>query len=364
MNFMGKAWDRFRGSGDAAVTVPPMDGSLRPNTVLDDAGPGLFIHEPGNLTSDGKRIWFSSGPELHEYNPDDDSSKVVENYASRISCLASLNDGGLVVGLESGMITFWKGAMNGAVLKELNGVEIRCPVAMSVAADGAVILCLGSQQCGAEEWKHDLMSLHSSGSIWRINPADDDTKCLANGLAFPSGVVCLQDGSLAYSEAWRHRVVVLDSNGNRRVALAHIPGYPGEMRLDPLSGDLWMAIFAPRNQLVEFVLREKEYREEMMASVDPEHWIAPSYYPPRSYMEPLQGGALKQLGEMKAWAPSRSYGLVVRLNGDIQPVQSFHSRADGLRHGVVSCLPMRDNVLIASRGNNEVFKLKAGSIAP
>ena len=40
------------------------------------------------------------------------------------------------------------------------------------------------------------------------------------------------------------------------------------------------------------------------------------------------------MGVHKAWSPSRSYGLVVRLDAQMTPLFSLHSRANGHRHGV------------------------------
>ncbi len=337
-----------------------MDGALRPNTKLEDAPGGLDISSPDNLTSDGERIWFSSGAALREYDPAGPSSRIVKTFPGAVSCLASLNDGGLLVGLNDGSTTILGGTYDGLVLAELDGRLNRCPVAASIAPDGAILLCLGSRQYDPSQWKRDLMSGQSTGSIWRIDLARKQARCLLDGLAYPTGIVCLEDGSVLFAEGWRHRLVAMDAKGNREIALGDLPGYPAKLCRDPVSGDIWMPVFAPRSQLVEFVLREKDYRRDMMAELDPEFWIAPSLHPPHSYREPLQGGALKQLGEMKAWAPSHSYGLVVRLGKDHQPAESLHSRANGRRHGIVSCLRFGDSLLLASRGNNEIFSVKLG----
>lgn len=362
MNFIATAWDRFRGNGNFAITVPPMDGILRPNTLLEDADCVLNVEDPDNLVFDQGKILFSSKAELHELIFEKRTSRLVESFPSKITCLAAIGEGRFVVGLESGKVQVWngKGAAAGLVLDELDGRPIRCPTAVTVARDGSILLCLGSQECGVDEWRRDLMSLNSSGSIWKIFPETGERQCLADDLAFPCGIVDLGDAGFAYSEAWRSRLMVRGSNGIERTALADVPGYPGRLHMDADIGNIWMAVFAPRNQLVEFVLREKDYRMEMIDKINPDYWIAPTFYPPRTYREPLQGGALKQLGELKDWAPSRSYGLVVKLNKTLQPIQSFHSRAGGSRHGIVSCLNVGNEVLGASRGNNEIFKFDPG----
>ncbi len=63
--------DIFRGK---AVTVPPMDGALKPNTALDDAPAAVEIEAPDNLCSDGERLLFSSGSTICAWQ----SSKLQE----------------------------------------------------------------------------------------------------------------------------------------------------------------------------------------------------------------------------------------------------------------------------------------------
>ena len=123
------------------------------------------------------------------------------------------------------------------------------------------------------------------------------------------------------------------------------------------GGGYWLAVFAPRSQLIEFVLRERDFRTCMMDEVDEGLWIAPTLEPTQTFLEPLQGGALKHLGILKPWAPTRSFGLVVRLDEDFQPLFSMHSRADGRRHGITSCLEIDGRLLTTSRGGNVIVSL-------
>ena len=92
----------------------------------------------------------------------------------------------------------------------------------------------------------------------------------------------------------------------------------------------------------------------MIAEVDPDFWIAPSLSSGKSFKEPLQAGGVIRLGVHKPWAPTRSYGLVIRLDREFQPVWSLHSRADGLRHGVTSVIEAEGRLLAASKGRGEI----------
>ena len=64
----------------------------------------------------------------------------------------------------------------------------------------------------------------------------------------------------------------------------------------------------------------------------------------------MQGSGLKQMGILKPWAATRSYGLVVRCDAEMQPLASYHSRADGIIHGVTSICEDRGDLLVSAKG--------------
>jgi len=123
------------------------------------------------------------------------------------------------------------------------------------------------------------------------------------------------------------------------------------------ANDYWMAFFGLRTQLTEFVLREREFCEAMMKTVEPDLWIGPALDGRFNYREPTQIGRIKKLGIQKPWAPARSYGLVARLNSDGEPVESLHSRVDGRIHGITGVRVAGSGVLAVSKGRNCVVEL-------
>ena len=351
-----RAIDRFRGSGDAAVTIPSMDGAFRPNHMLETAAAVLEIDEPDNLVFDDRRVLFSSGPTLFEFmrglSP---QAKRIAEFEYAITAAHAHPSGTLAVGLASGEVVLRGGSGDGQRLTAFEGRPIRCPTALYFADAETLLVCLGSQKNDPTDWARDLLEGNSSGSVWRVDLTSREATCLADGLAWAGGVVAARQGSVAVAEAWRHQLVAI-GGGAPQTILSEIPGYPA--RLAPAGdGGYWLSIFAPRSQLVEFVLREPDFRQRMMREIVPQFWVAPSLHHARDYREPLQAGAIKQLGELKPWAPSRSYGLVCGLDAEFVPIQSFHSRADGKRHGITSTVEADGRLFATSKGGNVILAL-------
>lgn len=339
--------DTFLGQGEAAVTVPPMDGALSPNTRLDRARLVASVRAPDDLAHGGGVVFFSSGDTLFSLDPASGAAEPVHRFASPVTCIAA-SDQMVVVGLATGGLRILRDGGETAV------PSVVCPTALAFSGADTVVVTHGSALHGPEQWAHDLMQRHSTGSVSAVSVADGSIRVLASGLAWPNGIAVTPDG-IVVSESWRHRLVRLD--GTHLVpVLADLPGYPA--RLAPASdGGWWLSLFAPRGQLVEFVLRERRFCDRMMAEMAPDHWLAPAITPQRSFLEPMMGGALRTHGIVKPWAPTRSYGLLVQLDARFRPIRSFHSRADGTRHGVTAALDLGTSVLVASRGGDALLDL-------
>ncbi|TJV01729.1 MAG: hypothetical protein E5Y12_20695 [Mesorhizobium sp.] len=340
--------DMFRGK---AVTIPPLDGAFRPNTRLDDAPAFAELTEPDNLLVSGDRLLVSSGNAVYSLAAETEP-KVVETFSSPITALALSRSGELTVGLENGKLL-----IGGQEISLPAGV--RCITALAYAEDGTLWLANGSLDHTPSQWAADLMKKGASGSLWKRDPAGGDFRKVAGDLAFAYGLHPV-GGDVLVSESWRHQLIRLDgATGSRSTVLTHLPGYPA--RLSPSAdGGAWLTLFAPRNRLIEFVLQETHYRQDMIDQVPPAYWIAPALASSRSFLEPLQCGGIRTMGIHKPWSPSRSYGLVVRLDQRMQPQFSLHSRANGTRHGICSVAEKDGRLFIASRGGDCVLAVDAG----
>lgn len=359
---MRSLFDRWRGSGAHAATVPPMDGVLGPNQAIEEAQLLLEADAPDNLASDGTRMVFSSGRAVLGLRVDGPSAAAepIAGFDHPVSAVALHADAGMAVGLEGGGVQVRGGRHDGKTMTSVGNRPAVCPAALLFADADTLFVALGSQQNAPSMWRHDLMRKNASGSVWRYNLATGEASCVADRLAWPGGLLAGRDGGLTVSESWRNRLVELRTGTKPSVVLADIAGYPG--RLSPASGGgSWLSVFAPRSQLVEFVLREDDYRTGMLAEIEPEYWVAPSLSAAKTLLEPMQLGGLKQLGVLKPWAPTRSYGLVIGLDGGHEPLTSFHSRADGRRHGITSALEHGGQLILTSKGGNSIVSIPLGS---
>lgn len=352
------AWlDRTLGRGPHAVTVPPMDGPLRPNSLLDHAVGHARIASPDNLVRWQDELLVSSGPELHALDPATGVLRPRGRMESDICAMATLADGQVLAALSGGGLrTVGSQPEVGSVLADAARRVIRCPTALLAGADGRLLVAEGSRDRLPSQWRADLLHGGATGALWVLDRWGAPARLLASKLAWPGGIAWHRDGSIVVSEAWAHRLVRIDGQGRRSVVLGGLPGYPS--RITPAAdGGWWLCLFAPRSQLVEFVLREREYREEMMAQIPERFWVAPALASGLDFREPMQGGGIKSMGMLKPWAPTRSYGLVCKLDADFQPQSSAHSRADGRRHGVTSAVEMKGRLYVGCQGGGEVVSL-------
>jgi len=347
LQFLGKF---FR--GDDALPPPMLDGPWSANDALERAEIVAEADELDCACVNGDALLVSVANRIARVEAG--RLVTIAELPGTITALATAADGAFVVAVEGHGIFRLDAAGN--VLSSTADPAV-CVTALAVAPNGSVYFCQGSQGHPWNEWYQDLMRLGATGGVgvWTTAGA---TKWLARGLRFPNGVALEPDGRLLVSEAWAHRVCRLDpSSGAMEPVLENLAGYPG--RIAPASGGgYWLPVFAMRTLLVDFVLTEDAFREEMIETIDPLYWVRPALSSGKSYLEPLQGGAIVKLGIRKAWSPPRSYGLVCRLSATGAPIASFHSRVGGLNHGITAAVDHAGRLHAVSKGAGRLLAVE------
>jgi hypothetical protein len=344
--------DNILGRGEAAVTVPPLDGVLRPNRALDDASRRLALPGIDCIAVVADRLVASAGKAVYALRGGSGWSRE-RGYETEITCIAAIGDDSRAVVLATGDILVEGGRFDGRTYRA--STDVHC-ITAAIVSGTDLFVANGSAANSPGDWQLDLLQRNSSGSIWRIDLESGRSTQLAGGLGYPAGLA-LDGDMLVYSEAWKHRLVEISpaDPGKAKILYADLPGYPGRLRTSEQG--YWLAVFAPRSQLVELVLREPAYRNRMIAEVPRPFWIAPKFRSGRSFHEPLQGGGVKHLGILKPWAPTMSAGLCIGLDRSFQPRLSLHSRADGATHGVTDAAEHDGQLFVAARGDDVVVAL-------
>jgi len=354
-----RAYAAFRGFDSETGSAPMMDGPLRPNALLDAAPVALSLADVDNLTQHRGALLCSSGSQILRLTPQGSSlaASDARAFEQAVTFIAAGPSESLAIGLDRRGVLILEGPHGGKTITEAGGRPLCSPTAGLFINADTLIVANGAEGRTAADWKRDLMERGATGTLWRIDlsaPGLTATQ-MAGNLAFPTGLAYAAGGRLHVSEAWRHRVLAFETGAMSapQAALSDLPAYPGRIAR-ARDGGFWLALFAPRNQLVEFVLREDTYRRRMIDTVDPSFWIAPALSSGASFLEPIQGGARKKLNMLKPWSPSWSYGLVARCGPTMQPLRSFHSRADGATHGVTSCCEFNDTLYVAAKGAGRI----------
>lgn len=350
------------------AAIAPMDGPLSPNSRLDELE-GVKVSGadgPDDVADDGAGgLFVSVGSKICRLIRGGDLRDFVR-CEGEISGLWGSGDGSVVAGVDGwGLEYFDK--------RGLEKARYRFPSdcvkqgVTSICSDSAtgIYFSVGSRKHLAQDWVKDLMERNSEGYIahWTLNSADKPV-VVADRLAWPNGLLSERSDSstrLLATESWSHSIRQYqgDRNGFRegpRFA-ANMVGYPARM-CAARRGGYWLALFARRTQLVELVLKEGDYRRAMMSTLAPELWIRPTLRSTGNHLEPLQMGGIRALGIQKAWAPPRSYGLVVRFARDGRIVESLQSRVGGHAHGVTAVREIGDSVVIVSRGGRELLLMQ------
>jgi hypothetical protein len=341
--------------------IPAMDGPFTPNDRLDSLHPVGDPLPGADDVAEGPdgALYVSAGRDVVRLDGEGYAYRsVFATFAADAGALSFHPDGRLLVCVAGSGLAAIDAGGRLDWLRDVGGAPLRCLTGVAAAPDGTIFACEGSSQHEPGDWLRDLMAKNCDGRLVRCGPGLTDAEVLLRNLAYPHGLMLGPDGGLLMTESWTHRVsrAAIERNGigPMRPVIANMPGYPARLAPAP-GGGFWLALFAARTHLVEFVLREDDFREEMMRTIDPSLWVGPALAASGDCYEPMQWGGLKALGIEKPWAPPRAYGLLARFDSDGEPLESLHSRVGGRHHGITSARAAAQGLVVIAKGAGRVL---------
>ena len=331
-----------------------LEGVLGPNSRLDQAA-AIAAERPDALavTADG-RLLFSSGHAVHALAGWGEAPQLWGRFDHPVTALDTSPGGLVAVGLSNG----------GIRVHDMSGQ----PLDWTVTGRGgsiADLLFLSEAELAVVDHGytsgHELLSIapwddEKRGSVMAV-PRRRAARVLAKNLHCPMGICRDPNGELIVTELETARIVDLSN----RVRRSGLPAYVGRIR--KIADGYLLACLSRRDPLIEFLKTEKAFVAEMKATIEPRHWISPRATPDFSHDFPIELGATRLFGEVKPWAPSFSYGLLIMLDDDLMPVGSAQSRANGRRHAISDATTWNGDVIAVSQASGEILNLGPGAMS-
>ena len=340
--------------GRQAPPAMTLEGMLGPNSRLDDAV-GICIETPDALcvNADG-RLLVSSGERVLALEAWGGEPETWALFDAPVTALCASPGGLVAVGLAGGRIAVRDGSGRSIDGWTLPAGSVASVVDCVFRSEDELLLVdcgygtdanLLAQASWDGEAYGQLVALRRSG----------ETKVIASGLHCPMGVTLGQQDEVLVSLL--ERACIVDASGQVRQL-----GYPGYLgRLRRTATGYVLACLSRRDPLIEFLKTERTFIAEMKANIEPRHWIAPRANPEFSHDFPIELGATRLFGEVKPWAPSFSYGLLIELDERLMPVGSAQSRANGQRHAICDAVSWNGDLIAISRASGEILNLGTGA---
>jgi sugar lactone lactonase YvrE len=347
--------------------IPVLDGGFSPNRRLDEAtvldelpgADGICIDRAGS-------VYVSAGRRIVRYDAGDFSARsIFAELDGQVGALAAHPDGRILAGVAGkGIVALDAAGRRAGGLDRAGDAPLHCVTAIAILPDGSIAVADGSRDHASDSWLHDMMRKGPGSGRVVITSSDlTSPRLLLDRLSWPAGLAAAE-GRILVTEAWTHRLLgTSPAGGNTDVVVKNFAGYPCRLA-GATGGGLWLAFFAMRTQLTEFVLREDAFRTRMMATVPPELWIGPSLGGQVDYREPTQVGRIKKLGIQKPWAPPRSYGLVARIEAGGSALESLHSRVSGELHGITDMVEAGGRLIVVSKGHGKLAAIEIAGGRP
>lgn len=250
---------------DPAAWTPPLapklQGIYAPNTLLASTewlgrgvalGPeAIAIDRQGRIhtgTSDGRVLRLSADGSVVE---------TLANTGGRPLGMALDPAGNLIVAdALKGLLSISPAKAISVLATEQGGVRFGFPDDVDVAPDGTVYFSDASYKFSLGEHREDILEHRPNGRLLSYDPQSGKVELALGNLYFANGVALSGDGSFVLvCETSAYRVARYWRSGPRKgtsdIFVDNLPGFPDNITYSRERGVFWIALFAPRDALVD-----------------------------------------------------------------------------------------------------------------
>lgn len=326
-----------------------LEGVLGPNSRLDDAT-GMAVAAPEALcVGKNGQLLFTAGMAVYALSAWGGEPMLWKAFDRPVTALCRSPGDHVAVGLTGGQLVVFdpSGEPSPAWTPPAGLVSVADCLFLS-ETELAVVDCgypNDQEILSVAPWdtaeRGRVLLIRQSGEV----------RAVAGKLHCPMGISQDDKGHLLVTELERARIV----DGSGKVRQSGFPAYLGRIR--KTATGYVMACLSRRDPLIEFLKTEHEFVAEMKAKVPSHLWIAPRPNPEFSHDFPIELGATRLFGQIKPWAPSFSYGLVIQMDSGLMPFASAHSRAHGRRHAISDAVVWNGDLIAVSKASGEILNL-------
>jgi sugar lactone lactonase YvrE len=164
---------------------------------------------------------------------------------------------------------------------EADGVPFGFTDDVDAADDGKVYFSDASHKFGYGKHMLDIIEHGANGRLLEYDPATRKARTLLGGLSFANGVALGPDDAyVLVNETSKYRVLRYwlkgEKAGTHEVFIDNLPGFPDNVTFNGRDR-FWLAIFAPRDALLDSLLPGNQYLRTVIAKL-------PAFLQPRPKM--------------------------------------------------------------------------------
>lgn len=223
-------------------------GDFAPNTDLANLERLSIgtLHGPEDVVMyDGKIYVSSQSGKIVEIDPKTNTHREYADTKGSALGIEMDAQGNLIIAdAFRGLLAVSPAGRVEVLTDEVNDTPILYADDLDIGADGVIYFSDASTKFGAEEIGTtlaasllEIMEHQGTGRLLAYNPATKQTRVVRGGYVFANGVAMTEDGDVLMNETGKYKVHRISPDGNSRVIIDNLPGFPDNINRGPKLAD-------------------------------------------------------------------------------------------------------------------------------